>query len=156
MPPGRVELGEGLGEAHQVLEVGHLGVAPDVALADERAAVDGGERHVVAADVQVVGRVAGLQLELPGRLGHLLEDELGVEADPVLLLDDLARVTEQLDRLGQQELDAQLGDDPPPAPVQDGHRLLAEDLVAGHGVDEHAGLLCEVVGPALDAARCGA
>ena len=141
VPPGRVELGEGLREPHEVLEVGHLRVAADVALADERAAVDGREHHVVAADVGRVGRVARLQLELPRRLGHLLEDELGVEPDPVLVLDDLARAAQQLDRLGQQELDSELGDDPPPAPVEHVHRVLAEDLVAGHGVDEQAGLL---------------
>ncbi len=89
----------------------------------------------------VIVGVARLQLELSRRLGHLLEDEFRVEADAVLLLDDLARVTEQLDRLGQQELDAELGDDPPPAPVQGGHRVLAEDLVTGHAIDEQAGLL---------------
>ena len=83
----RVELGEGLGEPDQVLEVGHLGVAADIALADERAPVDGGEHHVVAADVGGVGRVAGLELELARRLRDLLEDELGVEPDAVLVLD---------------------------------------------------------------------
>src|SRR4029077_11553553 len=33
--------------------------------------------------------------------------------------------------------DSELGDDPAPAPIQHLHRVLAEDLVAGHGVDEH-------------------
>ena len=106
VPPGESSSGIELGQAHEVLEVGHLGVAADVALADERAAVDRREHHVVAADVRGVGRVARLQLELRGRLGHLLEDPLGVEAHPVLLLDDLPGVAQQLDRLGQQELDA--------------------------------------------------
>ena len=63
-------------------------------------------------------RVARLELELARRLGDLLEDELGVEADAVLVLDDLARVREQLDRLGEQELDPELGHDPPPAAVE--------------------------------------
>ena len=138
VPPGESSSGKELGEPDEVLEVGHLRVAAHVALADERAAVDGGEHHVVAADVRVVGRVAGLQLELAGRLGHLLEDELGVEADAVLVLHDLAGAAQELDRLGQQELDPELGHDPPPAPVEHCHRVLAEDLVAGHVVDEQA------------------
>ena len=88
----------------------------------------------------VVGGVARLQLELPRRLGDLLEDELGVEADAVGVLDDLSGAPEQLDRLGQQELDPELGDDPPPAPVEHVDRVLAEDLVARHRVLEQSGL----------------
>ena len=134
---GRVQLVEDLRELHQVLEVGHLGVAADVALADERAAIHGRERHVVAADGQRLGRVAGLQLELAGRLGDLLEDELGVEADAVLILDGLAGRAQQLDGLGEQELDSDLRDDPAPAAIEHIERVLAKDLVTGHGVDEH-------------------
>ena len=37
----------------------------------------------------------------------------------------------------EQELDAQLGHDPPPSAVERLHRVLAEDLVARHLVDEH-------------------
>ena len=85
------------------------------------------------------------EVELARRLGDLLEHELGVEED-LLALDLLARRAEVLDRLGEHELDAQLGDDPPPAAVEDVHRLLAEDLVAGHLVDVHAA-------PVLDDAR---
>ena len=91
-----------------------------------------------------VRRVARLELELARRLGDLLEDELGVEADAVLVLDDLAGGAQQLDRLGQQELDPELGDDPPPAAVEHVHRVLAEDLVARHRVDEHGWLLAVV------------
>ena len=68
--------------------------------------------------VSDVGGVAGLQLELAGRLGDLLEDEVGVEADAVLVLDGLAGGAEQLDGLGQQELDSDLGDDPAPAAIE--------------------------------------
>ena len=136
---GRVELGEGLGEADEVLEVGHLRVAADVALADEGAAVDRREHHVVPADVRGVGGIAGLELELARRLGDLLEDELGVEADAVLVLDDLARFLQQVHCLGEQELDPDLGYEPPPAAIDHGHRVFAEDLVAGHGVDEQGG-----------------
>ena len=67
--------------------------------------------------------------------------EVGVEPDAVLVLDDLPGAAQQLDRLGQQELDPELGDDPPPAAVEHRHRVLAEDLVARHRVDEQAGLL---------------
>ncbi len=49
---------------------------------------------------------------------------LGVEPDPVLVLDDLAGAAQQLDRLGQQELDPELGHDPPPAAVEHLHRVL--------------------------------
>ena len=136
----RVELRKSLREPDEVLEVGHLRVAADVALADERTPVDGSEDHVVAADVGRVGGVARLQLELPRRLGDLLEDELRVEPDTVLVLDDLPGVAQQLDRLREQELDPELGDDPPPAAVERLDRVLAEDLVARHLVVEHGGL----------------
>ncbi len=108
VPPGESSSGNAWDEPDQVLEVGHLRVAADVALADERAAVDGCEDHVVAADVGGLRRVASLQLELPRRLGDLLEDQLRVEPDAVLVLDDLAGAAQQLDRLGQQELDPEL------------------------------------------------
>ncbi len=137
VPPGESSSGKACDELHEVLEVGHLRVAADVALADERTAVDRREHHVVAADVGVVGRVARLQLELARRLGDLLEDPLGVEPDAVLVLHDLPRAAQELDRLGQQELDPELGDDPPPAAVERRHRVLGEDLVSGHAVDEH-------------------
>ena len=63
--------------------------------------------------------------------------EVGVEAD-VLALGLLPGRGEQLDGLGQDELDADLGHDPPPAAVEGRDRLLGEDLVARHPVDEHA------------------
>ena len=85
--------------------------------------------------------VARLQLELARGLGHLLEDELGVEADAVLVLDDLTGASQQVDRLGEEELDPDLGDEPPPAAIDHGHRVFAEDLVAGHRVDEQGWLL---------------
>ncbi len=94
-------------------------VPADVALADERRAVDAAEHHLVAADVHGVGRVAGLHVELARRLGHLLQHELRVEPDDVVL-DLLARPAEQLHRLRLGELHADLGDDPPPALVQHG------------------------------------
>ena len=136
-----VELRERLRQTDKVLEVGHLRIAANVTLTDERASVDGREHHVVAADVRGVRRVARLELELLRRLRDLLEDELGVKPDAVLVLDDLAGRAQDLDGLGQQELDPELGDDPSPSPVENGHRVLAEDLVTGHGVDEQAGLL---------------
>jgi hypothetical protein len=92
---------------------------------------------VVAADVHGPVGVAGGEVELARRLGDLLEHELGVEED-LVVLDLLARGAEVLDRLWKHELDAELGDDPPPAAVEDAHRLLAQDLVAGHLVDVHA------------------
>jgi hypothetical protein len=128
------------------LEVGHLRVAAHVALADERAAVHGRERHVVAADVRGSLGVPRLELELGRGLRNLLEDELGVEPHPVLVLDGLPGAAEHLDRLRKQELDPDLRHEPPPAFVEDGHRVLAEDLVAGHGVEEQAGLLEIVAG----------
>jgi hypothetical protein len=133
---GGVDLGERLAEPDEVLEVGHLGVAARVALADERRAVDPGERHVVAAHVDGVLGIARLELELARRLRDLLEHEFRIEED-LVALDALARLREELDRLGKQEFHAELGDDAAPAPVERVHRLLAEDLVAGHFVDEH-------------------
>ena len=65
------------------MEVVQRGVPAHVALAHERAAVHRAEHHVIAADVHIVGRIAGLHVELTGRLGHLLEDELRVELHDV-------------------------------------------------------------------------
>ena len=59
---------------------------------------------MVAADVDVVGGVARLDVELARRLGHLLQHPVGVEED-VVALDLLARGAEQVERLGLQELD---------------------------------------------------
>ena len=53
-------------------------------------------------------------------------------------VDLLARLREHLDRLRQHELHADLRDDPPPAAVERGDRVLGEDLVPRHPVDEHA------------------
>ena len=83
--PGRVEHVEALRQLGEVAEVVHGRVAAYLALAHERRAVDRAEGHRVAADVHGVGRVAGLDVELARRLGHLLEDEVGVEEDGVVL-----------------------------------------------------------------------
>src|SRR5689334_7415978 len=126
------------GQPHEVLEVVHRRLAAHVTLARERAAVDRGEDHVVAADVGCVLGVARLPLELARRLRHLLEHELGIEEHAVAVDHLLTGLAELLDGLVEQELDADLRDDPAPAAVQHGHGVLAEDLVARHGVDEHA------------------
>jgi hypothetical protein len=91
---------------------------------------------VIAADVHVVGRIAGLHVELTGRLGHLLEHEFRVELHDVAV-HLLAGLGEQLDRLRLRELDADLGDDPAPAAVEHRDRIGGEDLVPRHRVDEH-------------------
>ncbi len=83
------------------------GLAAHVALAHEGRAVDAAEDHVVAADVHVVGGVARLDVELAGGLGHLGHDEVRVELDG-LAVDALAGGPEELDRLGLDELDADL------------------------------------------------
>ena len=87
------------------------------ALAHERRAVDAGEVHVVAAEVDAARGVARLHVERLRRLGHLLEHEVGVEEDGVVL-HALARAAEQLEGLGVHELDAELRDDPAPAPCR--------------------------------------
>ena len=48
-------------------------VAADVAVTHERRPVDSAERHRVPADVHRVVRVAGLEVELPRLLCHLLD-----------------------------------------------------------------------------------
>ena len=80
--------------------------------------------------------VAGLDVELARRLGHLLEHEVGVEEDGVVL-DPLAGRAEQVERAVVHELDADLGHQPAPALVERGHRVLGEHLVARHAVAEH-------------------
>jgi hypothetical protein len=112
-------------------------VATLVAQAHERAAVDGGEDHVVTADVHRVRLVARLHVELPRRLRDLLEHELRIELHHGAV-DVLPGLAELLDRLGEDELDAELGDDPPPAAVERLHGLAGEDLVARQGIDDHA------------------
>ena len=55
-----------------------------------------------------------------------------------LALDLLAGRAERVDRVVVQELDPELGDDPPPGRVQRGHVLRGQDLVARHPVYEHS------------------
>ena len=137
VPPGESSCGNACDEPDEVLEVVHRRLAPLVSLAHERAAVDGREDHVVAADVHGALRVARLQVELARRLRDLLEDEVRVELDD-RVLDLLAGLAEVLDRLREDELDPELADDPAPAAVERRHRVLREDLVARHRVDDHA------------------
>jgi hypothetical protein len=137
-PARRVELRKGLRQLAEVLEVLHRGVSAHRALADERRPVHRGERHVVAADVDRVLGVPGLHVELPRRLRHLLEQEVGVELDQVAV-DLLTGLREGVHRLRKQKLDPELGDDPAPAAVEGRHRLLRENLVARHPVHEHVG-----------------
>ena len=71
-----------------------------------------------------------------GALATCFEHEVRVEEDGVLL-DLLPGLAEQVQRPVGHELHADLADQPPPAPVQGGHRVLGEDLVARHRVAEH-------------------
>ena len=128
------------------------------ALAHEGRAVDAREVHVVAAEVDAARGVARLHVVGRRRLGDLLEHEVRVEEDGVVL-DALARAAEQLQGLRVHELDAELRDDPAPPLVEHGDRVLREDLVPGHAVHEHRGLLPRTL---LDArkrpivvSRCG-
>jgi hypothetical protein len=86
-----------------------------------------------------VGGVARLYVELARRLGDLLEDPLGVQ-EHGLSLDALAGRAEQVQRPVAVELHTDLGDQPTPAGVQLGHRVLGEDLVPGHLVAKHSDL----------------
>ena len=134
--PGRVELREGLREPDEVLEVGVRRVAALEAFADEGAAVDRRENHVVPAEVDAPLRVPGLELELGRRFRDLLEDPVRIEPDE-LALDLLAFAAEVVERLFAQELDPELADDAAPAAVELGQRRLVEDLVPRHRVDQH-------------------
>jgi hypothetical protein len=129
------------GELAEVLEVVHRRVAPHGSLTDERRAVHRRERHVVTADVERVLRVPRLHVELPRRLRHLLEHEVGIERDEIAL-DLLTRLRERVHGLREEELDSELGDDPPPATVEGRDGVLGEDLVARHPVHEHLGGPC--------------
>ena len=137
---GRVELRERLRQPHEVLEVRVGRLAPLEPLADERAAVDGAERHVVAADVDRVARVARLQVELARRLRDLLEDPVGVELDE-LPVDLLARRLEQaiVGSCGSEVPKSMpssltMRRQPRSSSCMDD---LVEDLVARHLVDQH-------------------
>ena len=134
---GRVQHAVRLGEPREVLEVRHRRVAAYGALADERRAVDGAERHRVAADVDVVVVVARLDVELARRLRDLREHELGIEED-LVLLDPLPGLTEQGEGAVVHELHADLAHQASPPGVQLRHRVFREHLVARHAVAEHA------------------
>ena len=138
--PRRVELGKALGQHRELAEVGHGGVPADAPLPDERRTVDAAEDHVVAADVHRVLGVTRLHVELAWRLGDLLEHELGIEPDR-LVVDGLARLAEQLDRFGLDELHADLRHDATPTAVEDLDRVGGKQLVPGHLVDEHRHLV---------------
>jgi hypothetical protein len=119
------------------VEVGDLRVTADVALTHERRTVDAAEDHRVVADAHRVRGVARLDVERPRGLRDLLQHEVGVE-DHALVLDLLPGLAEQLQRALGKELHADLAHDPPPPAVEGGHRFLGKDLVARHGVAEHA------------------
>ena len=90
---------------------------------------------MVAPDVDRMLRVPRLDVELARRLRHLLEHEVGIELDQVAV-DLLAGRRERVHGLREQELDPELGDDPPPAAVERRNGVLGEDLVARHPVHE--------------------
>ena len=84
-----VELLERVHQLGHQLVVGQPPVPSLVADPEERRARDRAEDHVAAAEGQVVLGVAGPQVELPRRLGHLREHPVGVEVHD-LALDALA------------------------------------------------------------------
>ena len=79
--------------------------------ADERRALRGTEDHVVAADDEIALWVAGLHPELARRERGLRAQEAGIEAHGGVL-DRLAGLAEELERLRVVELDADLGREP--------------------------------------------
>ena len=87
--------------------------------------------------MDVVGGVAGLHVERPRRLRDLLEDEVGIEPDAVAL-GAHPGLGEEVDGLGQDELDAELAHDPLPPALERLDRVRREDLVTRQLVDEHA------------------
>jgi len=86
--------------------------------------------------MNVVRRVPCLHAELARRERDLRHHEIGVQVHD-LAVDPLPRFREQLDGLRLGELDADLGDDPPPATVEYRYRVRRQDLVPRHLVDEH-------------------
>ena len=147
VPPGESSSANDCDEPHEVLEVGHLRVA---ARRRPRARTAARRRRERPCGRRRCGATspgcAPARSNSRGALATCSSTNSG-SRKTLFVLDLLARRAEVLDRLGEHELDAQLGDDPPPAAVEDGHRLLAQDLVAGHLVDVHAA-------PLLDDARC--
>src|SRR4051812_24622089 len=147
----RVQLRERVREPSEISKVLEGGVATAVAVTDERTAVDRREDHVVATDVNRPLGVPRLEVELGRGLRQLLHHELRVEPYE-LAVHTLACRAEEVERLLAVELDPDLGDETPPAAIEDRHRLLGEDLVAGHPVDEHvasvdAGPACRLAAP---------
>ncbi len=135
--PRRVDLVERVPELDEPLQVGDRAVAALGAVEHERRAGDAAEHHVVAAEHDVAGRVAGVHRELARRLRDLLEQEVGVESHDAVVRHVLARVAQPLLRLRQVEADADLRHQPAPAALEGVHRLVGQDVVAGHAIHEH-------------------
>ncbi len=115
--PGRVELVDHLGEAHEVPEVVDRRVAPDARLAHEGRALTRAEGHAIGRELQAATLTAPAQHERARRLPHLLEHPLGVELHDVVL-DVLAGRAEALEHALVLELHADLGDQTLPAALE--------------------------------------
>ncbi len=133
---GRIQLGKALGEHREFSKILERSLVALVASAYERRTVHPTEDHRVAADVNVVLWVARLDIELAWGFGDLFHDELRIKPDR-LTLDLLACLGEELGRFWLDELDAYLGHDASPAPIEDFNGVGREQFVPSHLVDEH-------------------
>ena len=133
---GGVEVVVDLRELREAAVIVERRVAAEPVLAHERRALHGHEDHRVAAHLEAALGVAGVQRECRRRLGDLLEHEVGVEPHDVVL-DGLAGLAEETQRLGMVKGDPDLLEQTPPAALDRGHGVLAQHLVARHAVAEH-------------------
>ena len=113
-----VEFGEALSQHGELAEIFHGRFASNVTFAHEGRSVHATEDHVVAADVHVVGGVAGLDVKFTRRLAHLFEYEVGIKFDS-LTVDRLAGLAKEFYRFGFDELHPDLGHDASPTAVED-------------------------------------
>ena len=126
-----------IGELVEFLQVGERGIAPLVVeVIDERRAVSGPERYLVAADLGAALGVAGAHGEAFGVLGDQCHEQLARDPHPVAV--DLgAGIAPHLRGLGVAELDADLLEDVERSLVDPLQALLAENLVDRDLAVEH-------------------
>src|SRR6266540_592145 len=96
----------------------------------ERSLIIGGDHMIFGA----TNGIACHNLKLRRRLLGLLEQEFGIETDP-LALHSLTRLGEQFEREWVVEPDADLARQPLPPSLNRGHRMAPEHLPPGHAID---------------------
>ena len=139
VPPGESSSGKACDRRTRFSKSSIVASRRVVALAHERAAVDRGEGHVLAAEVDASARgcaPAGRTRAAPWPPARARTRGRGSRDLPSTTCWPAARNASTASS-SRNSIPISV-DDPPPAAVEDRHGVLAEDLVARHRVDEHS------------------